>query len=157
MHVCESPYVSVQSMASLHWHSSWPFLESCLESHPAAPKSSAKWKSWMLWPPSCHSYLAVLSVLQHLDRTEKRWLGFFFVHSRWGKEKSFELGCPRFVWVQTLWVHWSIVNSWNRNRMQVWWTIIIKQLLLCIQPVYSFLVSLRYRCWFHVLGSPPHP
>lgn len=40
--------------------------------------------------------------------------------------------------------------------MQVWWTIIIKQLLLYIQPVYSFLVSSRYRCWFHVLGSPPH-
>lgn len=41
--------------------------------------------------------------------------------------------------------------------MQVWWTIIIKQSLLYIQPVYSFLVSPRYRCWFHVLGSPPCP
>lgn len=76
--VCERTYVHMQSMASLHCHSSWQFLESCLESHPATPKASAKRRSQMIQPPPAIWACTVLSVLQGLCMGRRRERSLLF-------------------------------------------------------------------------------
>lgn len=61
--MCVSTYVPIKNEASLHWHSSWQFLESCLESHHVAPKATAKGTTRMISLPPATGTCTGLPVL----------------------------------------------------------------------------------------------